>query len=170
MGFDFDQMAYPDVFIISSTEFKGSRSTGKNQIDIPYTDEPEIELGDILIQKIGNRELNLRVVDLSISKNGTLNVGTDHPHLLTLIVENLSGDAFKTKKSGSTFNIGSVSGKQVQIGETNHLLVNVSITELVEKIAKSDDKQAKSMLRQLLENSTVASIVGAGASALLGLL
>ena len=48
--------------------------------------------------------------------------------------------------------------------------VNISITELVEKVANSGDPQAKSMLKQLLENSTVASIVGAGASALLGLL
>ncbi|MGP0744699.1 hypothetical protein ACAG08_22410, partial [Escherichia coli] len=52
----------------------------------------------------------------------------------------------------------------------HHLLVNISITELVEKVANSGDPQAKSMLKQLLENSTVASIVGAGASALLGLL
>ncbi|MDR8444842.1 hypothetical protein FPK32_25700, partial [Acinetobacter baumannii] len=79
-------------------------------------------------------------------------------------------DAHRTAKSMNTFNIGSGSGEQVQIGESNHMLVNISITELVEKVAKSGDPQAKSMLKQLLENSTVASIVGAGASALLGLL
>lgn len=78
MDFDFDDMAYPDIFFISGEEFKGSRNTGKNQVDIPFTDEPQIELGDILIQKIGSRELSLKVVDLSISKNGTLNVGTTH--------------------------------------------------------------------------------------------
>lgn len=50
------------------------------------------------------------------------------------------------------------------------MLVNISITELVEKVAKSGDVQAKSALKQLLENSTVASIVGAGASSLLGML
>ena len=90
MDFDFDDMAYPDIFFISGEEFKGSRNTGKNQVD--------------------------------------------------------------------------------QIGESNHMLVNISITELVEKVAKSGDPQAKSVLKQLLENSTVASIVGAGASALLNLL
>ncbi|WP_220034763.1 hypothetical protein, partial [Klebsiella pneumoniae] len=41
---------------------------------------------------------------------------------------------------------------------------------LIRTFPKSGDPQAKSMLKQLLENSTVASIVGAGASALLGLL
>ncbi|ENZ7698694.1 TPA: hypothetical protein L9979_000754, partial [Klebsiella pneumoniae] len=55
MDFDFDDMAYPDIFLISGEEFKGSRNTGKNQVDIPFTDEPQIELGDILIQKIGSR-------------------------------------------------------------------------------------------------------------------
>ena len=169
MDFDFDEMAYPDIFLVSGKEFRGSRSTGGN-VDIPFTDEPQIGLGDILIQKIGSRELSLKVVDLSISKNGTLNVGTPHPHLLTLSIENLSSDAHRTKSSMNTFNIHSVNGDQIQIGENNHMLVNISITELVEKISKSGDAQAKSTLRQLLENSTVASIVGAGASALLGLL
>ena len=79
-------------------------------------------------------------------------------------------DALRVKNSTNTFNIGSVTGEQVQIGESNHLLVNISFIELVQKVAKSDDTQAKSMLKKILENSTVASIVGAGASALLGLL
>ena len=35
MDFDFDDMAYPDIFFISGEEFKGSRNTGKNQVDIP---------------------------------------------------------------------------------------------------------------------------------------
>lgn len=29
MGFDFDDMAYPDIFLISGEKFKGSRTTGK---------------------------------------------------------------------------------------------------------------------------------------------
>jgi len=35
---------------------------------------------------------------------------------------------------------------------------------------KSDDKEAKAKLKALLENGTVASLVGAGATKLLGLL
>ncbi|MFS7239306.1 hypothetical protein AB6849_03140 [Serratia proteamaculans] len=170
MDFDFDEMAYPDVFLISGKEFKGSRKTGGNQVDIPFTDEPHIDLGDILVQKVGSRELNLKVIDLSISKNGTLNVGTDHPHILTLSVANLSADAQKPKNNMNTFNIGSVSGTQVQIGESNSQVTNISIQELVEKIASSNDKEAKSLLMKLLENSTVASIVGAGAATLFSLL
>ena len=111
------------------------------------------------------------VLDMSFLPGGTLNVGTNHPHMLTLKVENLTANEHKPKPSSqNTFNIGSVSGTQVQIGERNHLIVNISITELVEKVSQSQDPQAKSLLKDLLNNSTVASLVGAGASALLALL
>lgn len=170
MDFDFDEMAYPDDFLISGQDYKGSRNAGKKQVNIPFTDNPIISLGDILIQKVGGTELNLKVIDISISRNGTLNNGTSHPHLMTLTIENLTSDALKAKKSMNTFHIGTVSGEQVQIGENNHLQVNITITELAEKISQSNDQQAKSILKQLLENNTVASLVGASASALLGLL
>lgn len=166
MDFDFDKMSYPDIFLISGKEFRGIRNTDENQVNIPFTDEPQIELGDILIQKIGTHELNLKVIDLSILENGTMKVGTTHPHLLTLAVENLSSEAHRTAKSMNTFNIGSVSGEQVQIGESNNLVVNITLQELVEKISKSDDPEAKSLLNKLLNNSTVSGVVGAGASAL----
>ncbi len=170
MEFDFDAMSYPDIFLISDVEFAGSRIAAKNLVHIPFTEEPNINLGDTLIQKVGSRQFSLKVVDIAISKNGTLNSGTTHPHLLILSVENISSNNHRTLQHSNTFNIGSVSGEQVQIGESNHILFNITVTELVSKIAKSEDPQAKSILKQLLENSTVASIVGAGASALLGLL
>ncbi|MCV5916827.1 hypothetical protein OFN60_25700, partial [Escherichia coli] len=40
----------------------------------------------------------------------------------------------------------------------------------VEEVAKSNDPEAKSLLKQLLENSTVGSVIGAGASALISML
>ncbi|WP_260861788.1 hypothetical protein [Citrobacter sp. Marseille-Q6884] len=168
---DFDAMAYPEKFTIAGIEYKGRRNSTEKKVLIPYTEEPDITIGDEITQKLGKGEISLKVLDMSFLPGGTLNVGTKHPHMLTLKVENLTANEHKPKPSSqNTFNIGSVSGSQVQIGESNHMLVNISITELVDKVAKSGDPQAKSMLKQLLENSTVASIVGAGASALLGLL
>ncbi len=70
----------------------------------------------------------------------------------------------------NTFNIGSISSQQVQVGNNNNQIVNITIQQLVEEIAKSADPEAKSLLKKLLENSTVGSLIGAGASALLGLL
>lgn len=167
---DFDAMAYPEIFFISGNEFKGRRDSIKKTVYIPYSEEPDISIGDIIYQKLGKGEISLKILDMSFLPGGSLNVGTTHPNMLTLKIENITSNEHKPKHSQNTFNIGSVSGSQVQIGESNHMLVHISITELVEKVAKSGDPQAKSMLKQLLENSTVASIVGAGASALLGLL
>lgn len=168
---DFDAMAYPEKFTISGVEYKGRRNSDKKKVLIPYTEEPEISIGDEITQKLGNSEVFLKILDMSLLPGGTLNVGTNHPHMLTLDVENLTSNEHKPKQtSQNTFNIGSVSGTQVQIGERNHLIVNVSITELVEKVSQSQDPQAKSLLKDLLNNSTVASLVGAGASALLAML
>lgn len=49
------------------------------------------------------------------------------------------------------------------------MLVNISIIEFVEKVVKFGDLQVKLMLKQLLENSIVVSIVGVGVFVLLGL-
>ncbi|CAH3346453.1 hypothetical protein ACPH7A_001449 [Enterobacter roggenkampii] len=168
---DFDAMAYPEKFTIAGTEYKGRRNSTEKKVLIPYTEEPDISIGDEITQKLGKGEISLKVLDMSFLPGGTLNVGTNHPHMLTLKVENLTANEHKPKPpSQNTFNIGSVSGTQVQIGERNHLIVNISITELVEKVSQSQDPQAKSLLKDLLNNSTVASLVGAGASALLALL
>ncbi|GAA5648614.1 hypothetical protein [Vibrio proteolyticus] len=67
-------------------------------------------------------------------------------------------------------NIGSINSKQVQVGNHNSQVTNINVQELVEKVAQSDDEEAKSILKSLLENSTVASVVGAGLSGLIGLL
>ncbi|EGG92945.1 hypothetical protein IMCC1989_2085 [gamma proteobacterium IMCC1989] len=67
-------------------------------------------------------------------------------------------------------NIGSITSDKVQVGNNNHLITNFHIQEVVEKIAASNDPEAKNLLKSLLENSTVGSLLGAGVSALIGLL
>lgn len=167
---NFDAMAYPETFIISGKEYKGRRDSAKKQINIPYTEEPDVSIGDEITQKLGKGVITLKILDMSFLPDGSLNVGTQHPHMLTMKIDNLTSNQHAPKTSQNTFNIGSVSGSQVQIGEHNHLLVNISITELVEKVASSGDPKAKSILKDLLNNSTVASVIGAGVSALIGLL
>lgn len=162
-------MIYPDNFIINGEMFRGKRNAQKSQVLIPYTSEPEITIGQQIIQSVGKNEIKLKILDMKMLPGGTLRQGTKHPNMLTLTIENVTENEHKSMPKNNTYNIGSISGEQVQVGEKNHMLVNISITELVEKVAKSGDPQAKSMLKQLLENSTVASIVGAGATALLSL-
>ena len=58
----------------------------------------------------------------------------------------------------------------MQIGDQNVQIAEVSVKQLVEHIANSDDVEAKSRLKDLLANATVAALLGAGASKLLGIL
>ncbi|SED90215.1 hypothetical protein SAMN04490200_2834 [Pseudomonas proteolytica] len=66
--------------------------------------------------------------------------------------------------------IGTLNGQQVQVGNGNTQNVNISIEQLAKEIAKTDDPKAKSLLKGLLENATVSSVIGAGVSGLIGLL
>lgn len=167
---DFDKLAYPETLTIAGTEYKGQRDMSKGQVLVPYTDEPDVGIGDVITQKSGKREIHLKVIDASFLEGGSLGVGTKHPHMLTLKVENTSAQPHVTKHGDSTFNIGSINGENVQVGNSNALTTNVTIQELAEKIAKSDDPDAKSKLKEFLQNSTVGSLIGAGASTLIGML
>ncbi|MCY7296340.1 hypothetical protein [Alteromonas sp. a30] len=165
---DFDKLAYPETIYIDGVEHKGKRNVSKGELRIPYSNEPDVGIGDIIVQKSGKREIDLKVIDVSFLESGSLNVGTKHPHMLTLKVENATAQEHISTNQSSTINIGSVSGEQVQVGNHNSQISNISIQTLVDHVVKNGDDEAKSTLKTLLQNSSVASLVGAGASALLG--
>lgn len=167
---DFDKLAYPEIVTIAGKEYKGKRNMTKGEVLVPYTDEPDVGIGDVIIQKSGKREIHLKVIDTSFLEGGSLGVGTAHSHMLTLKVENTTSQPHVTKYGDSTFNIGSISGETVQVGHSNTLTTNLTIQELAESIAKSNDPEAKSKLKDFLQNSTVGSLIGAGASALIDIL
>lgn len=167
---DFDVMSYSGKFKINGLEFSGERDISKNTVAIPYTEEPDIGIGDIIVQKTGQRDVELKVIDVDFQIDGTLGIGTNHSHLLVLKVANITAQQHTSNNESSIFNIGSISGEQIQLGNNNSQVVTISLQSLVEAVATKGDADAKSALRKLLENSTVASIVGAGAAALLGLL
>lgn len=89
-------LAYPNTVTIDGTEFRSSRKAGANTVMVPYTEEPNISIGDIIYQKSGQSEIVLKVIDLDFQPGGTLKIGTTHPHLLTLFVENTSSSQHKT--------------------------------------------------------------------------
>lgn len=158
--------AYVDTIIVSDVEYKGHRNMSTGQILIPYTNVPKVGIGDTIVQKSGTHEIYLKVTDLSIKENGTLNVDTQYPHLLTLQTVNMTAQPHLQSNS-PTFHI---SGGNVQVGNNNTLGVNINIQELTKQIANSTDGEAKSKLKELLNNSTVATLIGAGVLGLLGLL
>lgn len=56
---------------------------------IPYTEEPDVGIGDIIVQKAGKRVIHLIITDAQFLEGGSLGVGTTPPpHILTLSVEN----------------------------------------------------------------------------------
>lgn len=164
---NFDEMAYPDKFIIQETEHKGKRDVRSSTVKIPCTNEPAISIGDTFAQKTGNGPIMLKVIDYSFLKGATLGVGTRHPNILTLTVENITANQHITKSQGSTINVGSITGHQVQLGDCNSQSLNITVNELIEKVLASKDNESKTLLKKFLENPIVASIVGAGASSLL---
>lgn len=168
---DFDALAYPEVVFIEGQEFKAQRDMSKGQVLVPYTETPDVGIGDVITQKSGKREIHLKVLDVQFLEGGTLKVGTKHPHMLTLHVENSTSQPHKTSSSNNTtFNIGSISSEQLQVGNNNTQTVTINVKKLVEEVAKSDDPEAKGLLKKLLENRTVGSVIGAGASALISML
>lgn len=166
---DFDALAYPDIVVIAGSEYKCNRNIKENKLSIPYTEEPDVGIDDVIKVKLGARENAYKVTDLKFMKDGTLGSGTKHPHMLTLFIEN-NAIQKKNDSGNSVINIGAVHGEQFQIGNNNSQTVNISINDLVERVSKTDDEEAKTLLKQLFENSTVAGIIGAGASALFGIL
>lgn len=170
MNVNIDELAYPDTLLIKGEMYKAKRDINKSSLLVPYTEAPDIAIGEIVTQVIGRTEVNLKVMDLSFIPNGSLNIGTPHPNLMTAKVENMTSDLHRKPESSSTYNIGSFTAQQVQLGNNNNLHVTITLENLVKEIAKSNDAEAKSFAKKLLENSTVASIIGAGASALLGLI
>ncbi|SBS34979.1 hypothetical protein MSP8886_03220 [Marinomonas spartinae] len=78
---DFDKLAYPETLTIAGTEYKGQRNMSKGQVLVPYTDEPDVGIGDVITQKSGKREIHLKVIDVSFLEDGCLGVGTTYPHM-----------------------------------------------------------------------------------------
>ncbi len=155
-------MAYPTIMIIKKVEHKGRRDSGK--IMIPYSQTPDLKIGDDIIEKSGNYRNSFEVIDLNFMPGGTLGVGTKYPDLLTATVESRKDQKVK-KNDSSVYNIGTIQCN-ANIGNDNSQIININIQELVTNIAKSDDQEAKSLIVKLLENSTVASLIGPGMNGL----
>lgn len=164
---DVGLMGYPDMILIEEQEHQAWRNINEGIVFIPYTSEPDIGIGDTIKQRLGQREIFLKIIDLTFERNITHKEGTEHLNLAIVKVENMTSKKHKTQKPNNTINIGSISGEQIQVGNDNSQVVNVSIQQLVEELAKSSDSEAKSLLTKLLENSTVGSLIGAGASTLI---
>jgi len=48
---------FPDLVVISGHEYKCQRDISKNKVLIPYTEEPNVGIGDVIIQKSGSKNI-----------------------------------------------------------------------------------------------------------------
>ncbi len=75
--------------------------------------------------------------------------------------------------SSMNIEIGSITGGNQQLGNDNtqnNNDINIDLKTLINQIEESDDAEAKGRLRDLLNNNTVASIIGASVPALMQLI
>ena len=115
---------------------------------------------DSVLKRLHNRE-HILIKKVPRSAHHTISKGLDF--------DKWSHSMNDNQNSGQ-INIGSVNAHNVQVGNENSQIINISLHELVQKVAESNDPQAKSLVKEMLENSTVGSIVGAGMSALFNIL
>lgn len=163
---DFDSQTFGDTYIIAGQEFKGTAQNG-GKISIPYTVLPTVEVGETIHKKAGNGKVGWVVQDMTCYENGTMNIGTQHNHLLILTVES---EIARNRMSSHTYNINNLAGHNVQLGQENNIVMNITVEDLVRKVAESSDEESKSKLSSFLESSAAKEILGVGITALVGLL
>ncbi|HEV7778095.1 MAG TPA: hypothetical protein VGO76_14595 [Luteibacter sp.] len=151
--------AWPDRVIIDGTEFKARRDADEGSVNVPYTTEPEVSVGDVITQKVGRSEVSLEVLEVSFQPNGSLGIGTHHRHLLTLVVEGTTSQAHTSSPTEKARPVAA----PVRVAAT----VYPRLDDLVRKIAASKDAGAVQAMRTLLENKQVQAFVGPGATGLL---
>lgn len=147
--------------------FDTAVTTEKGRLQAPIFDESlDVEVGDTLLRPLPNgREETFEIVDVQFVR------GLDSiPSSWDLT---LSKGSLRAKPSTTTINISNSQG--IQIGDHNIQHIVSSIQGLIEKIDSSpasepEKKVAKGLLRQTLENPTVAAVLGAAAGALIPLL
>lgn len=84
-------------------------------------------------------------------------------------------DYFSNKTNNSIYNIGHIEAGNVQVGNNNTLIIERGLEELIDKlnnlnISEKDKENAKSCLSKVLNNPSIASILGGAVSGLLSLL
>lgn len=147
-------------------KIEGIKASVREKMTFIERSDVLIESGDLLQRKASNGSVsNYKVIDPGFheaSKSMAAHYQIKH--------KNLSIQEAEEMVQNITYNFGSISAEQMQVGNDNTQNVTINVQKLVEAIAESNDHEAKSMLKSLLENSTVASVVGAGVSGLIGLI
>ena len=160
-----DKLTYPEIIIIDGIEHNGKRNMSKGQILIPYTDAPNVGIGDVITQKTEQKDIHLKVTSTSFIEDGSFGVGTDHPHLLALKVANTSDQPRTSKKSSSTVEARSAPGDQTPGSTKRPQIKTISMQHFMKHIAKSGDEKTPSTAKPPAQKKPADRATGAETSA-----
>lgn len=139
-------------FLINGREFCGRKDKGK--VYVPYSEEIEIDINDVFYEKTKSKEMELRVLDIKDYKKISGLMDTFHENYVELEVENL------------TLTKNNINSQVVNIHNSNLSNTQIINNELVER----NNKDVKNRVFKVLENPTVAGIIGAVVAGVVGLL
>lgn len=153
--------AWPDRVTIDGTVFKARVDAGDGLVSLPCASEPQVSVGDVITQTVGRRETSLEVLEVDFRPNGSLGIGTVHRHLLVLSVEPTTSQAH-TQQPGASAPVARVPPPKAAPGPSAQAAPasTLKLAELVERVSRSSDGEAKALLVALLDNASVSTIVG----------
>lgn len=153
--------AWPDRVTIDGTVHKARVDAGDGLVSLPYTTEPQVSVGDVITQTVGRRETSLEVLEVNFQENGSLGIGTIHRHLLVLSVEPTTSQAHTQQPGASVRSAPPRPATPVAVPAAKVAPASpLKLAELVERVSRSSDIEAKSMLVALLGNATVTALIG----------
>lgn len=157
--------AWPDRVTIDGVVFKARVDAGDGLVSLPCASEPQVSVGDVITQTVGRRENSFEVLEVDFQPNGSLGIGTVHRHLLVLTVEPTTSQAHTQQPGAGAAAPGPV-GKVVPRRAAPAPVAqaappsSLKLAELVERVSRGSDGEAKAMLVALLDNASVSAIVG----------
>jgi len=157
--------AWPDRVTIDGVVFKARVDAVDGLVSLPCASEPQVSVGDVITQTVGRRENSFEVLEVDFQPNGSLGIGTVHRHLLVLTVEPTTSQAH-TQQPGAGAAVPTPVGKVVPRRAAPAPVAqaappsSLKLAELVERVSRGSDSEAKAMLVALLDNASVSALVG----------
>lgn len=156
--------AWPDRVTIDGMVYKARVDAGDGLVSLPCPSEPQVSVGDVITQTVGRREASLEVLEVDFQPNGSLGIGTVHRHLLVLTVEPTTSQAHTQPPGASAAKAPPPAArppKASPVASTQAAPAStLKLAELVDRVSRSNDTEAKAMLLALLDNASVSAIVG----------
>ena len=161
-----DKSTYPEIIIIDGIEHNGKRHMSKGQILIPYTDAPNVGIGDVIVNKTGTKDIHLKVTGTSFIEDGSFGVGTDHPHLLAIKVVNTSAQPRASEISTSTVVGNTTPGEQDIDRQKRSKIKTISMQHFMKHVAKNWGEETTATEKPLAQDAPVDRTISAETSAL----